>query len=74
MELLYLVLVGVIISEVFVFILLSLPSPPGFKGSIAELLARSRKTQIFLLTHLSFCLIAGLLFADCYRMEEKYRA
>jgi hypothetical protein len=68
MELLYLVLVGAIIIQVLVFILLCIPSPPGFKGSIAEALSQSRKTQLILLSHLSFCLIAGLLYADCYRM------
>jgi hypothetical protein len=74
MELLYVVLLGAIILQVAVFLLLSLPSPFGWKGSIAETLARSRKTQIILLAHLSFCIIAGLLFADSFRMENKYRA
>lgn len=74
MELLYIILIVATLTEVFIFILLSLPSPPGVKGTLAEFLSASRKTQLILLGHLSFCLIAGLLFADCYRMEEKYRA
>lgn len=74
MELLYVILIAATLLQVFVFVLLSMPSPPGVKGTLAELLSASRKTQLILLGHLSFCLIAGLLFADCYRMEEKYRA
>ena len=74
MELLYIVLLGAIVWQVVLFILLSIPTPRGWKSSIAQMLSRNRTTQIFLLAHLSLCLIAGLLFADCYRMENKYRA
>lgn len=74
MELLYIVLLGLIGIQVTIFLLLQIPSPTGWKGSVAETLSRNRKIQIVLLALLAFCLIAGLLFADCYRMENKYRA
>lgn len=74
MELLYLVLMFLIVGEVFIFILLNVPTPTGIKAKIARFLSNTRRIQLFVLFHLSFCIIAGLLWMDSNRMEEKYDA
>ncbi len=74
MELLFIVLMGATIFEVVVFFILNIPSPRGSKDAIARGLTSSRNTQLVLLAHLAFCLIAALLFVDCRRMEDKYKA
>lgn len=74
MELLYVILVMAMLLEVFLFVLLNVPTPTGVKGKIAGFLSNTRKTQVFLLFHLVVCVIAGLLYVDCNRMDEKYRA
>lgn len=74
MELLYVFLVVAILFEVVLFLLLSLPSPTGVKGKVARFLENNRRSQMFLLVHLLILLLAVMLWFDCSRMEDKYRA
>lgn len=74
MELLYILLIIAVLLEVFIFVLLNMPTPTGVKGRIAKFLENNRRSQVFLMFHLVVLLLAVVLWVDCNRMDDKYRA
>lgn len=63
-----------LIAEVLVFLLLTLPTPPGFKSVLVRSFMGSKLKSMLMWVHLALCVLAGLFFLDLAQTEINYAA
>ena len=59
----YIILGYILIFEVVLFLLLTLPLPQGIKGRFVRALLGSKIMSMLLWLHLGLCIIAAMFFA-----------
>ena len=60
----YIILGYILLFEVVVFLLLTLPTPQGFKGRVVRALLGSKLMSILMWVHLGLCIIAAMFYAE----------
>lgn len=68
----YLVFFYILLAEVVLFLLLTLPTPPGFKSKLVRAFMGSGIRSSLMWVHLALCVLAGLFFLDLAQTEVNY--
>jgi hypothetical protein len=70
----YIVFFYILIVEVIIFLLLTLPTPPGFKSKLVKAFMGSQLRSSLMWVHLALCALAGLFFLDLAQTEINFSA
>lgn len=68
----YLVFFYILIAEVILFLLITLPTPAGFKSKVVRSFMGSGLRSSLMWVHLALCILAGLFFLDLAQTEVNY--
>ena len=68
----YLIFFWLLVLEVIIFFIISMPLPDRFKRKVVNTVTQSQLMNIILKIHLGSCVLAGLFFLDLYQTERKY--
>ena len=68
----YLVFFYILLGEVVLFLLITLPTPAGFKSKIVRSFMGSNIRSSLMWVHLALCVLAGLFFLDLAQTEVNY--
>lgn len=69
----YVAFTYLLLAEVVVFLLLTLPTPPGLKSSMVRVFMGSRLRNSLMWVHLALCILAGVFFLDLAQTEVNYQ-
>lgn len=68
----YLIFFWLLVLEVIIFFIISMPLPDRFKRKVVNTVTQSQLMNLILKIHLGSCVLAGLFFLDLYQTERKY--
>lgn len=70
----YIVFTYILVAEVIVFLLLTLPTPSGLKATLVRTFMGSNLRSNLMWVHLALCCLAALFFLDLAQTEVNYVA
>lgn len=70
----YIAFLYILIAEMILFLLLTLPTPAGFKSALVRSFMGSNIRSTLMWVHLALCILAGLFFLDLAQTEVNYAA
>jgi hypothetical protein len=70
----YIAFTYILIGEVIIFLLLTLPTPAGFKSALVRQFMGSNLRSKLMWVHLALCILAGVFFLDLAQTEVNYAA
>lgn len=66
----YIVFVYILVGEVIIFLLLTLPTPSTFKSKLIRSFMGSGLRSSLMWVHLAMCVLAGIFFIELVQYEK----
>ena len=68
----YIVMGYILLAEVIIFLILTLPTPHGVKAKIVKVILNSKVIKIGQWIFLGLCIVSGVFYAELHQTENLY--